>query len=213
MLNGAQTWCLAVQYNAASSFMVVGLSLLSGRRLLVAGAMWNMPMGLNTSMWNHAHEPCRSLMLAGNLTSILELHAADECERWRLIGERAVLHFNLSVDPVQFTSYLGMAESSRLSLQVLLFTFKHADWAQPGIVVARRMWHHLIPLLNASSRLFHQVTHRTDGLTFANMAVVGDLMPWFAIRPNATQVPPPDSGSGMRRRLMNWKDNLQVILF
>jgi len=203
MLNGAQTWCLAVQSNVASSFMVVGLSLLSGRRLLVAGTL-SEPVGFNMSMWNHAHEPCRSLMLADNLTSILELHSASECERWRLIGERAVLQFNLSADPVLFTSYLGMAESSGLSLQVLLFAFKHADWAQPGMVVARRMWHHIIPLLNASSRLFHQVTHQLE----PSVAVVGDLMPWFAMRPNFTYSHHTNSS---RRRLMNWKDNLQAV--
>ena len=198
MLNGAQTWCLSVWVNSANSFMVVGLSLLSGRRLLSINDHFS-----NTSLWTRAQEPCRSLMQHRDQLSILERHAAGECERWRLIGERAILHFNLTADPIQFTSYLGMAESSGLSLQVLLFVFKHADWAQPLLVVARRMWHQAVPFLNASKRLFQRYSPGTS-----SASTLLDLLPWTnnprvqTIRPNSTH---------SSRRLLNWKDNLQAV--
>jgi len=201
-----QTWCLAVWWNSANLYMVVGLSLLSGRRLLGDGG--HEP---NMSIWEAAHEPCRSLMQA-KLDSILERHTASECERWRLIGERAVLHFNLSADPVQFTSYLGIADVDGLSLRVLVFLARHADLAQPMLVVGRRIWHHVLPTLNASKLLFNRIAQRFATIPASDVALhtVQDLLPWFAkrptVQPNATA-----NVTFHSRRLLDWKDRLQAV--
>ena len=210
-LNGAQTWCLSVWVNSANSFMVVGLSLLSNRRrLLEIGTIAPNASAMH-ALWDHAKEPCRSLMLSPlPITSIMDQHAASECERWRLIGERVVLHFNLSADPVQFTSYLGIAETQGLSMRVLLFVGKYADWAQPGLIIARRLWNHVVPFLNASKhvwmRVFQQSPHDLSNVAI----VVKDLLPWFTKKQSISNNFTTQTNSS-RRRLLDWKDNLQAV--
>jgi hypothetical protein len=216
-LNGAQTWCLSVWQNSANSYMVVGLALLSSgssRRLL---GLESFVLATNASQWDRAHEPCRSLM-ASTPTSLLEKHVASECERWRSVGERAILLFNLSdADAVQFTTYLGVAESPGLSLRVLLFLAKHADWAQPLLVVTRRLWHRFLPALNASAIVIQNlVAASSDDKAPLLQRAVQDLLPWFATSSamksptNATKSKS-NASTTPRRLLSTWKDDLQAV--
>jgi hypothetical protein len=208
LLNVAQTYCLTVYLqNGGYSYMAVGLALLSRRRLLSIEAFQQ-----NLTEWEHAHEPCRSLMQAEHLT-VLEEHFASECERWRLVGERAIVMFNLSARPVQFTSYLGMAEAS-ISPQAYVFLFQHADWAQPIFVMGRRYWHFIAPLLNATRRLFRK---SATPEVFIHQAQ--ELLPWFAApMPKPVEEPMANATANTTvanttrsRRLLSWKDDLQAV--
>jgi len=208
-LNGAQSYCLTVYLqNGGYSFMVVGLKLLSGRRLL-SDAVYQP----NLTEWEGAHEPCRSLMQAEHLT-ILEQHYATECERWRLVGERAISLYNLSARPVQFTSYLGMAEAN-ITPSAYLYLFKHADWAQPIFVMGRRYWHLVKPILNATRILLTRV----QSIPEAQLAVhqVQDLFPWSSSQAgewrdsNVTANASAKGNFTASRRLMGWKDELQAV--
>jgi len=170
-LNGAQTWCLSVWLDqGGNAYMTVGLAMLKGRRLLA------LPEISNATDWSSAYEPCRSLMAADSLT-VLERHVASDCERWRQVGERAILLYNLTnVSDVQFTSYTGMAEAD-LPIQVYLFVVQYAEWVQPLSVAARRSAHLLRPFLNMTARLLRGL----DNLPSVrdNVAVVHELLPWF----------------------------------
>ena len=208
MLNGAQTWCLTVWLqNGGFSYMAVGLKLLSGRRLL------SIDTSPNLTEWREAHEPCRSLMLAESELTILERHYASECERWRMIGERAIVLYNLTATPVQFTSYLGMAESF-ITPKAYAFLFRHADWAQPLMVMGRRYWHYLIPLFNATRRLVQRINTIPEAQETIHQ--VKELMPWFASWKPANQTQNEtavidENVTAHGRRLLNWKDNLQAV--
>jgi hypothetical protein len=224
LLNGAQTWCLTVWLqNGGFSYMAVGLSLLSRRRLLSTNEMFlignNSAFAPNLTEWNQAHEPCRSLMLADHNLTILERHYASECERWRMIGERAIVIYNLSsTTPVQFTSYLGMAEAS-ITPMAYVYLFKHADWAQPIFVTGRRYWHYIVPIINASRRIIQRIGTMPD--TQEAITQVKELMPWY-VSTNSKAADGNSSADGkaannntqnevLRRRLLGWKDNLKAV--
>jgi hypothetical protein len=193
-LNGAQTWCLNIWLDqGGSAYMAVGLSMLQGRRLLSTG------YSSNYTGWDGAYEPCRSLMAAKSLT-VLETHVASDCERWRQIGERAILLYNLTnVSDVQFTSYLGIAEAN-LKLEVYLFMMKYAEWVQPVLVVARRVISSMAPLFNQTARLL-QALEAYPSLQ-DTVSTAHDLLPWFTFQQNQSR---------NSRRLLNWKDNLQAV--
>jgi hypothetical protein len=192
LLNGAQAWCMTIGMGGATySQLVVGLALQGGRRLL--GVPLLAP---NASVWRAAHEPCRSLMLAEAPLTILEAHVAAECERWRLVGERVVLVYNATVDPVLFTSYLGMAEAfANVTPSAYLFLFLHADWAQPLLVLGRRYWHRVLPVLNATRSIILRLHTMPRPQAVVNQ--VESLLPWFAARPPAA------NGS---RVVVNWTE-------
>lgn len=181
LLNQAQTYCLNVFDGSVDLSLVVGLSMLSAsgsrRRLLLlpqpALATDAPPLFLNhTAEWLGATEPCRSLMLAllrldeagaggGGLPSITDAYTASECQRWRDIGERAVVYFNLShVDPVAFVSLSGLADAvgrnpeaarqvARVLPRLLAFLVAHDPLAQPLSLLALRLWQRL-PSVNTT---------------------------------------------------------------
>jgi hypothetical protein len=208
LLNGARTFCITVYLqNGGFANMAVGLALLGRRRLLSIDTY--RP---NLTAWEEAHEPCRSLMQAQNLT-LLEQHYASECERWRQIGERTIMIYNLSARPVQFTSYLGMAESN-ITLQAYLYMFRYADWAQPIFVLGRRYTHYLIPILNTTRLLFNRLQQIPEAQS--TIAQVQALMPWFTAigRPLPSSEPvnfTNNTTASTGRRLLNWKDNIDAV--
>jgi hypothetical protein len=198
-LNGAQTWCLSVWLDqGGDAYMAVGLALLRGRRLL---AQADLPSSAN---WSVAYEPCRSLMEADPASlGILERHAASDCERWRLIGERTILTRNLTdVSAEQFTSFTGLAEAT-LPLEVYLGLVSYAEWVQPATVVARRFAHVLAPLLNKTAALFQALEAMPS--VQEQVASVKELLPWFAAAPAFR-----NESAGGRRRLLSWKENLEA---
>jgi hypothetical protein len=179
-LNGGQTWCLNVWLDKGAAYMAVGLSLLRGRRLLSAPEVF--------TNWTAAHEPCRSLMEATTPLSILESHVAADCEKWRMIGERSILLYNLTnVSDVQFTSYLGLAEAN-LPFYVYVSLLQYAEWVQPVVTIINRInftsW--VAQLENIPSAK-------------ATVAQVHDLVPWYL------------NSSHHNRRLMHWKDSLETV--
>jgi len=213
-LNGAQTWCLNIWLDqGGSAYMTVGLAMLRGRRLLGADTHFTN-YSIQGPDWSSAHEPCRSLMAANNL-GILETHVASDCERWRQVGERAILIYNLTNrTDVQFTSYLGLAEAD-LPVEVYMYMAQYAEWVQPASVLVRRYMHRLRPLFNRTASLLQAM--ETMAPVHQHIHIVKDLMPWFAATPNQTHAPaePPPNASynltGPGRRLLGtWKDNLKA---
>jgi hypothetical protein len=112
------------------------------------------------------------------------------------VGERVVLVYNVTVDPVHFTSYLGMAEAfANITPSAYLFLFIHADWAQPLLVLGRRYWHRAVPVLNATRNIILRLHSIPGPQAVANQ--VEALLPWFAARPR------PANGS---RVVVNWTE-------
>lgn len=200
-LNQAQAWCMTVWLSATTSAqLVVGLSLLHGRRLLGLPG----PLAVNMSEWRRAREPCRSLMLSPNLTSVLDGLVALECERWRDVGFVAIGKFNLTgMEPVDFTSWQALAEASLRApkswIHIAAFMLQQSDWAQPFLMLGRR-W--------ASKLNFT--------LTWPNATAAPEsiwpphLMPWD--KAPGQQVPRRNHSSPHSRRLLQtWKDKVQAV--
>jgi len=97
ILNQGQTYCMQVFTSASVSLpLVVGLALLRGRRLLSVG--YDQPLISNVSSWEGEGEPCRSLVMADNASSlgILEQYTRGECWRWRDIGVQILADENMT---------------------------------------------------------------------------------------------------------------------
>lgn len=218
-LNGAQTWCLNVWMDGGSSvYMPVGLALLSGRRLLTTGAMAHTFVN-----WSASYEPCRSVMMASQ-HSALEEYIAAECERWRYVGERVILIYNVTnASSVQFTSFLGIAEIY-MPIEAYFFILKHSDWMQPLAIISKRVARYVRPILNATNMMFQQLQSLPSIQN--SMYIVSDLLPWFATTtsnysqyvenveyPNISDMSLINDSNNLtlRRRLMTWKDNLQQV--
>ena len=101
LLNGAQSYCIAVYFSSTSSaLLTVGLALLRTRRLL------SVPY----ANMNFTTEPCHSIM-ATKEKRPLEAYLARECERWYIIGEYIISHYNVTnALPCQFTNVWSTAK-------------------------------------------------------------------------------------------------------
>ena len=200
-VNQARAWCMTVWLSATSSAqLVVGLGLLQGRRLLGASG----PMAIDTSEWVHALEPCRSLLLQPNLTSVLDRLVAAECERWRDVGFLAIGSYNLTgLRPVDFTSWQALGSAALnasfhgQALRVGMFMLKHAEWAQPWVMMGTR-WLRLLNFTMPSATVSWPSTWPPH------------LMPWDraprGVR-NTTNTTVVQTG----RKLMSWKDNIVAV--
>ena len=180
LLNQAQLFCLTVYDGDASMRLAVGMALLGGRRLLGAAEA----VAWNASEWRDAAEPCKSLMLGGVVLGPVDRYTASECHRWRDIGERAVVKFNLTrVEPVLFTSWTLLVERlagdpeaavqmARVAPRLGGFLLSYQSWFQPVVVLGVRYW----GLINRSSPLFRAVfadekTNGTAGNTTVPMVL------------------------------------------
>ena len=175
LLNQAQVYCATVSNpNGGASSLAVGLALLASRRrrLLWDGSRWSdhhhtndnnnsgsaglggsslppPPFILREDEWRH--EPCRSLILLAQEhreSGVLDRLATAECLRWREIGERAVVRFNLTrVPAVAFTSFAHLAtvmasdpkatlELARSAPRLALYLLSFQEWVQPLAVLA-----------------------------------------------------------------------------
>ena len=178
LLNQADTYCLSVYDGDVDTLLAVGLSLLSSsssaRRRLLHQDISAEPYPINhTAEWALAHEPCRSLMTwahgAGGgshpmTSSILDALAAAECQRWRDIGERSAVAFNLTrVPPVAFTSWTGLLETALADTVAMrqlaaawprlpLFLASYHPMAQPLTLLTLRLWR-LLPETDPNSSL------------------------------------------------------------
>lgn len=169
-LNGGQTYCLSVWIGAGTSTpLVVGLALLSGRRLLGDAAI--VPT-TNASEWHH--EPCRSLVLADPKTlGPTDAHARTECERWRSVGVIAISTYSLTaLHPTDFTGWQAMGEglsrknASRQVAQNLLslgpFLLAQTHFVRPVASVLR----HFVASINLT---WPMVVNRTAGITIERL--------------------------------------------
>ncbi len=156
----------------------------------------------NVTEWALAAEPCRTLMLtwrydgggdAGGgggasppITTTtttntprfgpVDAFTAAECVRWRDIGERAVVRFNLTrVPPVVFSSFTSALELvttdpeaatqlARNGPALVVFIVTYQTWFQPVVVLGMHYWN----LLNRSSVLFSSFAEVVNGLQTDN---------------------------------------------
>lgn len=221
LLNQAQIFCLTVYDGDAPMRLAVGMALLGGRRLLgVGGNLSNM------SEWQAAAEPCKSLVLLGGVGQ-LDAFATSECHRWRDIGERAVVRYNLTrVAPVLFTSWTLMAERlasdpeaatqmARVAPQLGGFLLSFQSWFQPVVVLGLRYWR----LVNRSSPLFRTLFVNATNNGTATPSVVELMAQPFLRRAKARRQIREFARNatlgvvGTTRRLMQsaWKENLAAV--
>ena len=150
LLNQAQTWCYNVFTSATvSSRLVVGLSLLSGRRRLLM-------IPSNATPWNGRGEPCLSLVTAqASELGILERYTKGECQRWYEIGLRLVAEANMTtVSPFLLVSWRDMVDAllNKDSLVEILAKMPfvihrvllHSEFTQPIYILAA-YWSKIIP--------------------------------------------------------------------
>ena len=220
MLNQAQIFCLTVFDGDVSMRLAVGMAILGGgRRLLGAGGV-----ELNASEWRMAAEPCRSLM-GETIMGPVDRYTASECHRWRDIGERAVVQFNLTrIEPVLFTSWTLMVERlagdpeaavqmARVAPRLGGFLLSYQSWFQPVVVLGLRYW----GMVNRSSPLFRTVFAKAAALNTTTANAVVELMAKpFVRRAKARRVlrglMENATASASRRLLQNsWKDNLAAV--
>jgi len=197
-LNGAQSYCMQVYMGSGSSvYVVVGLSMLRGRRLLAQSATQEY------HNWTLASPICRKLMEAGNLTSVLDMHAAEECERWRAIGERMIMMYNVTgMRDVQFTSTEEILKAT-LPLHVYIHLLQFTEWFQPVSMWIKRHRKLALKALNYTESFVLYMTEHAP--IHEHVAYASELMPWFASFPAENK-----NSSHTGRRLMGWKDNLEA---
>lgn len=234
LLNQAQIFCLTVFDGDVSMRLAVGMALLGGRRRLLSGGGADV-VEWNVSEWRAAAEPCRSLLLMGEdggAMGPVDRYTASECHRWRDIGERAVVRFNLTrIEPVVFTSWTLMVERlaadpeaatqmARVAPQLGGFLLSYQSWFQPVVVLGLRYWN----MVNRSSALFRTVFADPNGTVAAvgnaTVPMVLELMARPFLRRakarrqlrgvirNGTV-----SLAGTARRLLqySWKENLAAV--
>lgn len=194
-LNGAQTWCMNIWLeNSANAYLTVGLAMLQARRRLLSVEQFVVSYD-----WDTANEPCRSIMKLKQLGTLEQL-VADECLRWRDIGERAILTYSLqNVTPIQFTSYTGMATAA-LPLKVYFHVLQYTDWFQPIMVYSKQLLNILYSFFNATEAYVSKINIINITET---VHVVEDLLPFYVITQNES--------NKHSRRLMSWKDDLEDV--
>ena len=166
ILNGGSSYCLTVYLSGSTTApMVVGLSLLTGRRRLLAIQDSNIIPTINRSIWFKATEPCKSLMLWNQSTIYRDLGPVDlftrsECDRWYSIGSIVISKFNLtSLDPIQFTSGQLLVERlltdpealrqiSSVAFQITPIIMGSTHTFTPVILIVRNIIKTFSPLIN-----------------------------------------------------------------
>ena len=136
--------------------LVVGGSVLLGRRRMLLSVGSDQPLLSNVSIWEGEGEPCRSLVLSSEMgLGILEKYVASECWRWRDIGAQIVETENMTaVSPFFLVSWRDLLSAMlhpESMIQVLAKApsviskmLLHAEIAQP-IYVAILYYSALIP--------------------------------------------------------------------
>jgi hypothetical protein len=191
ILNQAETYCMQVFTSASVSMpLVVGLSVLKGRRRMLLGVGWDQPLLSNVSVWEGEGEPCRSLVLANasNL-GILELYTRSECWRWRDVGVQIIADENMTdVSPFFLVSWRDLLSAMLAPGSMIEILAKapvvvnrmllHSEFAQP-LYMAALYYSNLLPVeiwrngsfLNQARSFFYNRT--TQPGTDNNYVIMG----------------------------------------
>jgi hypothetical protein len=158
ILNQAETYCMQVYTSASVSMpLVVGLELLRGRRRMLLSVGYDAPLVSNASVWEGEGEPCRSLALVDNASTlgILEQYTRGECWRWRDVGVQIIADENMTdVSPFFLVSWRdlllamlkpgSMIEILAKGPNVINRLLLHSEFTQP-IYLATLYYANLIP--------------------------------------------------------------------
>jgi hypothetical protein len=157
ILNQAQTYCMQVFTSASVSMpLVVGGSVLLGRRRMLLSVGSDRPLLSNVTVWEGEGEPCRSLVMSNEMgLGILEKYVASECWRWKDIGTQIVETENMTaVSPFFLVSWRDLLSAMLHPVSMIQVLAKapsiisklllHAEVAQP-IYVAILYYSALIP--------------------------------------------------------------------